>query len=81
MSEQEYENLWHYSEQFSRDPLQRSELITMAYVMGKQKMGDKVTPGMMKSVTHYRSKELNKRSACHTCRWPSEIFSRYGLHR
>ena len=63
MSEQEYENLWHYSEQFSRDPLQRSELITMGYVMGKKKMGDNVTPGMMKSVMHYRSKELNKRSA------------------
>jgi hypothetical protein len=63
MSEQEYENLWHYSEQFSRDPLQRSELLTMAYVMGKKKMGDKVTPGMMKSVMHYRSKELKSRSA------------------
>jgi hypothetical protein len=63
MSEQEYENLWHYSEQFTRDPLQRSELITMGYVMGKKKLGDKVTPGMMKSVMHYRSKELNKRSA------------------
>ena len=63
MSEQEYENLWHYSEQFTRDPLQRSELITMSYVMGKKKMGDKVTPGMMKSVMHYRSRELNKRSA------------------
>ena len=63
MSEQEYENLWHYSEQFTRDPLQRSELITMAYVMGKKKMGDKVTPGIMKSVMHYRSRELNKRSA------------------
>jgi hypothetical protein len=63
MSEQEYENLWHYSEQFSRDPLQRSELLTMAYVQGKKKMGDKVTPGMMKSVMHYRSKELKSRSA------------------
>ena len=63
MSEQEYETLWHYSEQFSRDPLQRSELITMAYVMGKKKMGDQVTPGMMKSVMHFRAKELNFRSA------------------
>ena len=63
MSEQEYENLWHYSEQFTRDPLQRSELVTMGYVMGKKKMGDNVTSGMMKSVMHYRSKELNKRSA------------------
>ena len=48
MSEQEYENLWHYSGQFSRDPLQRSELFTMACVRGKKNMGDNVTPGMMK---------------------------------
>jgi hypothetical protein len=63
MSEQEYENLWHYSEQFTRDPLQRSELLTMAYVQGKKKMGERVTPGLMKSVMHYRSKELKSRSA------------------
>ncbi len=63
MSEQEYEKLWHYSEQFSRDSLQRSELISMAYVMGKKKMGNKVTPGIMKSVMHFRAKELNFRSA------------------
>ena len=63
MKQMLYDELWHYSEQFSRDPLQRSELITMGYVMGKKKMGDNVTPGMMKSVMHYRSKELNKRSA------------------
>jgi hypothetical protein len=44
MSEQEYENLWHYSEQFSRDPLQRSELVTMGYVMGKKKMGTRQHP-------------------------------------
>jgi hypothetical protein len=30
MSEQEYNDLWHYSEQFTRDPVQRSELVTMA---------------------------------------------------
>jgi hypothetical protein len=35
----------------------------MGYVMGRKKMGDEVTPGMMKSVMHYRSKELSKRSA------------------
>lgn len=62
MSEQEYETLWHYSEQFSRDPLQRSELLTMAYVQGKR-MGKRCTPGLMKSVMHYRAKELNFRSA------------------
>jgi hypothetical protein len=63
MSEQEYENLWHYSEQFCRDPIQRSELLTMAYVQGKKKMGEECPIGLMKSVMHYRSKELNKRSA------------------
>ena len=62
MSEQEYEDLWHYSEQFTRDKLQRSELVTMAYVQGKR-MGERCTPGLMKSVMHFRSKELNKRSA------------------
>ncbi len=62
MSEQEYEILWHYSEQFSRDPLQRSELLTMSFVQGKR-MGKRCTPGLMKSVMHFRAKELNFRSA------------------
>jgi hypothetical protein len=62
MSEQEYETLWHYSEIFSRDALQRSELISMAYVQGKR-MGKRCTPGLMKSVMHFRAKELNIRSA------------------
>ena len=62
MSEQEYDDLWHYSEQFTRDKLLRSELVTMAYVQGKR-MGERCTPGLMKSVMHFRSKELNKRSA------------------
>lgn len=62
MSNQEYDELWHYSEQFTRDPLQRSELVTMAYVQGKR-MGAKCTFGLQKSVMHFRSKELNRRSA------------------
>ena len=62
MSEQEYDNLWHYTEQFTRDPLQRSELLTMAWKEG-QRLGDRCTPGLMKSMMHFRSKELNKRSA------------------
>ena len=62
MSEQEYATLWHYSEQFSRDPLQRSELLTMAWKEG-ERLGDRRTTGLMKSHMHYRSKELNKRSA------------------
>ena len=39
MSEQEYEELWHYSEQFTKDKLQRSELVTMAWQAG-EKLGD-----------------------------------------
>ncbi|MEI7906852.1 MAG: hypothetical protein WCI84_05790 [Bacteroidota bacterium] len=62
MTQALYENLYHYTEQFSRDPLQRSELLTMAYVQGK-KLGDRCTPGLMKSVMHFRAKELNIRSA------------------
>ena len=62
MTQALYDNLYHYTEQFSRDPLQRSELLTMAYVQGK-KMGDRCTPGLMKSVMHFRAKELNIRSA------------------
>jgi hypothetical protein len=57
-----YDDLWHYSERFTRDMLQRSELLTMAYVQGL-KMGSKCTPSLMKSVMHVRSKEINKRSA------------------
>ena len=62
MSEQEYEDLWHYSEQFTRDPLQRSELVTMAWKEG-EKLGDRCNLKLMKSAMHFRSKELNKRSA------------------
>jgi hypothetical protein len=61
MSEQEYDDLWHYSERFTRDPLQRSELVTMAWKEG-QRLGDRSTLGLMKSVMHFRAKELNKRS-------------------
>jgi hypothetical protein len=62
MSEQEYEDLWHYSEQFTRDKLQRLELVTMAWKEG-QRLGKRCTNGLMKSMMHFRSKELNKRSA------------------
>jgi hypothetical protein len=62
MSEQEYEDLWHYSEQFTRDRLQRSELVTMAF-MQEKKLGDRCTIGLMKSMMHFRSKELDRRSA------------------
>jgi len=73
MTQQEYEELWHYSEQFTRDKLQRSELITMAYVQG-QKMGSRCTTGLMKSVMHFRSKELNKRSA-----FPADEVGKSGI--
>jgi hypothetical protein len=62
MSNDEYNNLWHYSEQFTHDPLQRSELVTMAWREG-ERLGDRSTPGLMKSMMHFRSKELNRRSA------------------
>jgi hypothetical protein len=62
MSEKEYEDLWHYSEQFTRDKLQRSELITMAWKEG-QRLGSRCTNGLMKSMMHFRAKELNRRSA------------------
>jgi hypothetical protein len=62
MSEETYQDLFHYSEQFTRDPLQRSELVTMAWKEGKR-LGERCTLGLMKSMMHFRSKELNKRSA------------------
>jgi hypothetical protein len=62
MSEQEYEDLWHYSERFTRDPLERSELLTMAWKEG-EKLGEKCNLKLMKSAMHFRSKELTKRSA------------------
>ena len=62
MSEKEYDDLWHYSEQFTRDKLQRSELVTMAWKEG-QRLGSRSSPNLMKSMMHFRSRELNKRSA------------------
>jgi hypothetical protein len=62
MSEREYEELWHYSEQFTRDKLQRSGLVTMAWKEG-QRLGSRCTNGLMKSMMHFRTKELNRRSA------------------
>ena len=59
MSDQEYEDLWHYSEQFSRDKLQRSELVTMVWKEG-QRLGSRCTNGLMKSMMHFRSKELDR---------------------
>jgi hypothetical protein len=62
MSNQEYNDLWHYSEQFTRDKLQRSELVTMAWREG-EKLGPRCNMKLMKSAMHFRSRELNKRSA------------------
>ena len=62
MSNQEYDDLWHYSEQFTRDKLQRSELVTMAWREG-EKLGTRCNMKLMKSAMHFRSRELNKRSA------------------
>lgn len=62
MSNQEYNDLWHYSEQFTRDKLQRSELVTMAWKEG-EKMGPRCNMRLMKSAMHFRARELNKRSA------------------
>ena len=62
MSEQEYTDLFHYAEQFSSDPLQRSELVTMAWKEGVR-LGERRSMGLMQSHMHYRSRELNFRSA------------------
>jgi DNA-binding CsgD family transcriptional regulator len=62
MSDQEYETLWHYSERFTRCKIGRSELVTMAWQEG-ERLGNRCTPGLMKSHMHFRSKELFKRSA------------------
>ena len=62
MSEQEYDDLWHYSEQFTRDKLQRSELLSMAWKEG-QRLKERCSLGLMKSMMHFRAKELNRRSA------------------
>ncbi len=62
MSTEEYSELWHYTEQFTRDKLQRSELISIAWKEG-EKLGKRRSLGLMKSMMHFRSKELNKRSA------------------
>ena len=62
MSDQEYDDLWHYSERFTRDLLERSELLTMAWKEG-EKLGDRCNVKLMKSAMHFRSKELSRRSA------------------
>ena len=59
MSEQEYDDLWHYSEQFTRDPLQRSELLTMAWKEG-ERLGTRCTPGLMKSMMHFRKQRIEQ---------------------
>ena len=62
MTQMLYDELWHYTERFTRDSLQRSELLTMAWKEG-ERLGKRSTPAMMKSMMHFRSKELKKRSA------------------
>ena len=62
MTKSVYDTLWHYSEQFTRDSLQRSESITMAWKEG-QRLGNRCSTKLMQSLMHFRSKELKKRSA------------------
>jgi hypothetical protein len=62
MTQQIYDTLWHYSEQFTRDPLERSELLTMAWREG-QRLGNRCSTKLMQSLMHFRSKELKIRSA------------------
>jgi hypothetical protein len=62
MTQQTYDTLWHYSEQFTRDSLQRSELITMAWREG-ERLGNRCSTKLMQSLMHFRSKELKIRSA------------------
>jgi hypothetical protein len=57
MTQQMYGDLWHYSEQFSHTPLQRSELLTMEWKEG-EKFGRRCTHGLMKSRMPFRSKGL-----------------------
>ena len=62
MTQQLYNDLWFYSERFSVDKIQRSELITMAWKEGLR-LGERGSPKILKSHMHYRSRELNIRSA------------------
>ncbi len=62
MDTQTYETLWHYSEQFTRDKLQRSELVTMSWKQGL-KLGERCNVNLMQSVMQFRAKELKIRSA------------------
>jgi len=62
MDEHTYQELWRYSEKFSQDRLQRSELVTMAWRQGL-KLGNRCTLKLMYSIMHFRSKELKIRSA------------------
>lgn len=75
MSEQEYQDLRDYSDRFTRDPLEPSELITMAWKEGK-KLGDRCSMKLMKPAMHFRSKELNRRSA-----FPCKEVGKSGLDR
>jgi hypothetical protein len=58
MSEQEYQDLWHYSERFALVTLERIELITMAWKEG-EKLGDKCNLKLMKSAMNFCSRVLN----------------------
>jgi hypothetical protein len=62
MTQALYNDLWFYSERFTRDKIGRSELLTMAWQEG-ERLGSRNSPGLMKSHMHFRSKELFKRSA------------------
>jgi len=57
MSGQEYEELWHYSKQFTKDKLQRSELVTMARQTGV-KLGKRCSMGLMKSINFEPQRNL-----------------------
>jgi hypothetical protein len=62
MSPFPYDQLWHYSEKFSRDPDLRQDLVLMAYQQDKR-FGDRSEIRLLKHYMKLRAKEVHKRNS------------------
>ena len=62
MSPFPYDQLWHYSEKFSRDPDLRQDLVLMAFQQDKR-FGERSEIRLLKHYMKYRAKEVHNRNS------------------
>jgi hypothetical protein len=57
-----YQELWHYSEKFTRNPDHRQDLVLMAWQQDKR-FGEKSEIRLLKNFMKYRAREISSRNS------------------